>query len=182
MTQSIAQAIASAAANRLDITTPTATDGAAVHALINRCPPLDPNSVYCNLLQCTHFAATSAIARYRANVVGFVSAYIPPPYAETLFVWQVAVDSAARGHGLARSLLTDILQRTACAGVRYVHTTVTASNVASRAMFERFAAQLDAPLRTTVMFDHKIHFKGQHDTEQLLEIGPFDPPTATTQD
>ena len=31
---------------------PRADDGSAVNELIERCKPLDENSVYCNLLQC----------------------------------------------------------------------------------------------------------------------------------
>src|SRR5690554_7602315 len=41
---------------------PTVTDGSAVHALIARCAPLDTNSMYCNLLQCFHFAGTAVVA------------------------------------------------------------------------------------------------------------------------
>ena len=31
---------------------PAMFDGPAVHNLIARCPPLDANSVYCNVVQC----------------------------------------------------------------------------------------------------------------------------------
>ena len=41
---------------------PVDTDGYALSQLIERCPPLDTNSVYCNLLQCTDFSATSIAA------------------------------------------------------------------------------------------------------------------------
>ena len=34
---------------------PTAEDGYPLNKLVENSPPLDPNSVYCNLLQCTHF-------------------------------------------------------------------------------------------------------------------------------
>ena len=59
-----ANAYFSSIPNNLTITAPDATDGVAVHDLVQRCPPLDSNSLYCNLLQCTHFAATSALARF----------------------------------------------------------------------------------------------------------------------
>jgi len=67
-----------------------------VHDLIARCPPLDRNSLYCNLLQCSHFAATCALARHDDTTVGFVSGYRPPSDPGVLFIWQVAVDSTAR--------------------------------------------------------------------------------------
>src|SRR5690606_42164986 len=65
--------------------------------LVARCQPLDTNSVYCNLLQCSDFADT-AIAAEDANgqLVGFISGYRPPSRPDTLFVWQVAVDASMR--------------------------------------------------------------------------------------
>src|SRR3546814_7090005 len=41
---------------------PVAEDAQAIHDLIAACPPLDTNSLYCNLLQCTHFAETCVLA------------------------------------------------------------------------------------------------------------------------
>ena len=35
---------------------PTAEDGSAIWELVRSCKPLDENSMYCNLLQCDHFA------------------------------------------------------------------------------------------------------------------------------
>ena len=45
---------------------PESTDGYALNSLVERCKPLDTNSVYCNLLQCSDFADTS-IAAENAN-------------------------------------------------------------------------------------------------------------------
>ncbi len=162
----------------IEIDSPGATDGVAVHALIARCPPLDGNSLYCNLLQCTHFAGTSAIARQDDEVVGFVSGHRLPAHPDTLFVWQVAVDDRARGRGLARGLIRDILVRETCAGVRFVHTTVTPGNAASRAMFRRLASDLGTDMRVTAGFDRSTHLDDRHETEELLVIGPFARPTA----
>ena len=82
-------------------------DGFDVHNLIASCPPLDRNSMYCNLLQCQHFSNTSVIAldEYSQEVLGFISAYIKPSDSDTLFVWQVAVSEKARGKGLAKQML-----------------------------------------------------------------------------
>ncbi|MDA3870409.1 MAG: diaminobutyrate acetyltransferase, partial [Gammaproteobacteria bacterium] len=89
----------------IELRKPISTDGAAVHRLISQCPPLDTNSMYCNLLQCTHFADTSVAAVQENELVGFVSGYIVPQRADTLFVWQVAVGDKARGQGLAGRML-----------------------------------------------------------------------------
>ena len=83
------------------IRTPAASDGAAVNELIERCKPLDENSVYCNLLQCSHFNDTCVLAEAEGEVVGFVSGYLLPKRDDRLFVWQVAVDERARGRSLA---------------------------------------------------------------------------------
>ncbi|MFQ5471249.1 MAG: diaminobutyrate acetyltransferase, partial [Gammaproteobacteria bacterium] len=49
---------------------PTAEDGATVNRLIASCPPLDSNSIYCNLLQCSYFSETSIIAEDNSRIVG----------------------------------------------------------------------------------------------------------------
>ncbi len=156
------------------IRSPLPTDGAAVHALIGRCPPLDTNSMYCNLLQCTHFGTTSAIAEADGDAVGFVSGYRPPPHPDALFVWQVAVDERARGHGLAKRLIMDILQRPGNQDLRFVRTTVTPDNEASWAMFLGLARQLGAATEDHTLFDRERHFEGAHESENELIIGPFE--------
>ncbi|MEQ8232696.1 MAG: diaminobutyrate acetyltransferase [Gammaproteobacteria bacterium] len=158
----------------LTLDTPVATDASAVHALIARCPPLDHNSLYCNLLQCTDFADTCAIARLDDDVAGFVSGYRPPNRPDVLFIWQVAVDSRARGRALARRLITHILARPACRGVTMLHTTVTPSNTASRAMFTRLADELEAAVEISPRFDRHLHLADHAESEELFSIGPFD--------
>ena len=103
--------------NDVVIRPPCVTDGASVNALIARCPPLDRNSLYCNLLQCAHFSATSALAEQEGKVIGFASGYRLPDEPETLFIWQVAVDRIARGRALGKHLIFDILSRPVCTGV-----------------------------------------------------------------
>jgi L-2,4-diaminobutyric acid acetyltransferase len=153
---------------------PSAIDGMAVHQLVASCPPLDTNSVYCNLLQASHFNETSVAASFDSGeLVGFVSGYILPNKVDTLFVWQVAVSEKARGQGLAKKMVSSLLERSSCSGVRYIETSITASNQGSWALFRSLADQLDAPLEESVMFDKQIHFNGLHDTEQLVTIGPI---------
>jgi len=156
---------------------PTPNDGASVFRLIGRCPPLDTNSIYCNLLQCTHFAGTSVTALQtfdtHEEMVGFISAYLEPEREDTLFVWQVAVDERARGTGLAGSMLKHILDRPQCRHVRYLETTITESNHASWGVFNSLAKKLDTMLDKSVMFDRDKHLAGEHDTEFLARIGPF---------
>lgn len=152
---------------------PVSEDGRAVFTLIMECPPLDINSVYCNLLQCSHFRDTSVIATDEQGAAGFISGYIIPDRPDTLFIWQVAVSDRARGQGLARRMLDEILQRPQCAEVRHVETTITEDNAASWALFESLARGYQATLKRSLMFDKKLHFGDRHDSEILARIGPL---------
>lgn len=157
----------------IEIRRPSATDGHHVNQLVMSIPQLDDNSTYCNLLQCSHFADTSAIAVTDEEVLGFISGYAKPEQPDTLFVWQVAVSSTARGQGLASKLLKNILQRTRTAPFRYIETTITADNEASWALFRSIARAYDAPLNRSLMFDRAQHFNDEHDSELLARIGPL---------
>lgn len=157
----------------LTLRAPNACDGRTVHELVAACPPLDPNSLYCNLLQCTHFAATCGIAERGGQALGFVSGYRLPEAPEVLFIWQVAVHPAARGLGLGGQLIREVLARPTCAGVTHLHTTITASNDASWGLFTAFARDLAAPLASREFFDRHVHLDGRHETEILVTIGPF---------
>lgn len=152
---------------------PTINDGMSVFRLIQRCPPLDTNSSYCNLLQCGHFGDTSVIAMLENEHVGFISGYLIPERPDTLFIWQVAVDTPARGLGLASRMLLHLLARPSCQGVRYLETTITQDNQPSWGLFTRVAKQLDTPLQSSPWLDKNAHFDGQHDSEPLVRIGPF---------
>jgi L-2,4-diaminobutyric acid acetyltransferase len=153
---------------------PTPQDGPAVSELVASCPPLDENSRYCNLLQCTDFADTCALADTGEKPVGWVSGYRPPNEPSTLFIWQVAVHPDARGLGLGKTLILDILQRDACAEVEALRTTVTPDNHASRGMFRSLANALDADLMEQVHFDSERHFRHLHDSENLITIAGID--------
>lgn len=171
MNQTLPTRPANNALTELVLSAPCAEDGSAVFDLIARCSPLDQNSMYCNLLQCSHFRDTSVVAKAQGMPVGFISGYRLPEQPDTLFVWQVAVDASIRGQGLASRMLLQLLQRHP--DLRYLHTSITASNQASWRTFERLASRLEAALNTQVMFDQQRHFDQRHDTETLVVIGPF---------
>lgn len=152
---------------------PTATDGTAVNGLIRLCPPLDTNSIYCNLLQCTHFANTSVIAEIQATPVGFISAYLIPDQPNTLFIWQLAICESTRGQGLASKMLVHLLARENLGQIQYIETTITKQNTASWKFFERFAKTNNCQLVTKALFDKTIHFDDEHESEILVKIGPL---------
>jgi L-2,4-diaminobutyric acid acetyltransferase len=149
---------------------PTEEDGAEVWALIRECKPLDENSLYCNLIQCDHFRDTCIVAEIEGQIVGWISAYIVPSDPETLFVWQVAVSGRARGRGLGRKMLYELLDREACAGVFRLQTTITRDNDASWGLFRSFAKRLGARLDDKPHFKRDDHFAGRHATEHMVTI------------
>lgn len=153
---------------------PRGTDGAAIWSLIQKQPSLDDNSLYCNLLQSTHFAGTCTLAEIDEKIVGWVSGYIPPEQQDTLFIWQVCVDPAAQGHGLGRRLIADVLSRPACRHVTMLECTITDSNEPSWALFRSIARRLGAQLQQVDHFTRDGHFAGRHDSEFAVRIGPFD--------
>ena len=155
---------------------PRAEDGPAVTALIGSSPPLDVNSAYCNLLQCTDFRDTCVLAERDGEVMGWISAYLPPAHPERLFVWQVAVDPRARGEGLALRMLDELVARPAAASTQVLATTITETNDVSWALFRAFARRRDAPLAKSPRFGREAHFAGAHDTEWEARIAL--PPTS----
>ncbi|MBC52730.1 MAG: diaminobutyrate acetyltransferase [Gammaproteobacteria bacterium] len=157
----------------IQLRTPTSEDGAPVHNLIRKSAFLDDNSLYCYLAICTHFSQTSVVATMGDDIVGLVTAYIPPQQPDTLFVWQVAVDTVAQKQGLAGRMLNAILAADACKAVQFVETTVTSDNAASRAMFASLARRNNCSIDESVMFDRQTHFLNLHDTEYKLRIGPL---------
>lgn len=157
---------------------PTIDDGAAIWDLVRRSKPLDENSCYAYLLLCEHFSGTCVVAVLDGDIVGSLTAYIPPGKHNVVFVWQVAVDRRARGLGIARAMLDELFQRRACRNVRFLETTVSPENTASQALFRRWAARRGAACTEETLFS-AAHFGGaNHEDEILFRIGPI----RTTED
>ena len=152
---------------------PVAEDGMDLFELVDRCPPLDANSSYCNFLHCSHFAETGVAATKHDQLVGFVSGYLKPSDPSVWFVWQVAVAEEARGCGLAKRMLNAVLERSSSSQVRYIETTITPDNQASWVLFTSSAKALTVPSEEDGIVDGQQHFKGRHKTEYLVRIGPF---------
>ncbi|MDQ1044417.1 diaminobutyrate acetyltransferase [Streptomyces sp. V4I2] len=155
----------------LQIDRPAVADGAALWRMARDSKVLDLNSSYSYLLWCRDFAATSAVARdEHGEPVGFVTGYVRPDRPGTLLVWQVAVDEAQRGRGLAAALLDGLVARTA---PEHVETTITPGNTASERLFTSFAERHGARLEREVLFDTGLFPDGPHDPEVLYRIGPL---------
>lgn len=158
----------------IKIRIPDAADGKNVWSLIRESKSVDDNSLYCNLLQTTHFASTCAIAERGGDVVGWLSGYLIPHSHDTLFVWQVCVGTAWRGNGLGRRLIADVLARPANAHVTNLQCTITEMNGPSWALFNSIARRLNVQLSRIEHFTRDLHFGGRHESEYAVSVGPFD--------
>ncbi|MER5492756.1 diaminobutyrate acetyltransferase [Streptomyces sp. NPDC002454] len=164
----------------LRIDRPEVADGAALWRIARDTRTLDLNSSYSYLLWCRDFADTSVVARDEAGrTVGFVTGYIRPARPDTLVVWQVAVDAAHRGRGLAAALLDGLVARVgahrapAPVALNRVEATVTPGNTASERLFTSFAERHRVPLTREVLFAAGAFPGGDHAPEVLHRIGPL---------
>lgn len=153
---------------------PDVGDGASLWRIARDSEVLDLNSPYSYLLWCRDFAATSAVARDPSGrPVGFVSGYRRPADPGTLFIWQVAVDEALRGQGVAGALLDGLSAREAQrqGDLRCLETTIERGNTASERLFSSYAARHGASLTREVLFEPG-HFPGSdaHAAEVLHRI------------
>jgi L-2,4-diaminobutyric acid acetyltransferase len=133
---------------------------------------LDTNSPYAYLMWFRDFAGTSVLAECVGRPVGFIAGYSPPERPDTRFVWQVCVDPAMRGRGLARRMLKHLAQGIG-APARYIEATVTPGNAASMALFRGFAADAGVPCEETPCFGAELFPGASHEPEHLLRIGPL---------
>ncbi len=167
---------------RVAVGQPNASDGAALWRIARASSALDLNSSYSYLLWCRDFASTSVVARTDGEPVGFVTGYLRPDAPDTVVVWQVAVDSAQRGRGLALAMLDNLVERVAPGGVRFLEATVTADNSASLRLFASFARIRGVQLHRSELFAASA-FPDGHAAEDLYRIGPVtstDRPPDTT--
>ena len=157
---------------------PRASDGGALAWLVQDLPPLEPNTPYCYALLANHFAATCAIAHQGRAPLGCALGYRVPGRADTLFVWQVGVAEFGRGRGLGTTMLLNILGRPVNADVRYLEATVAPDNGASQRLFEGIAVRLEAPLQWQPFLEPHHFAPFDHETENLVRIGPLRPRVA----
>lgn len=165
----------STTSERVEIRTPTVDDGASLWRLAAGTGVLDVNTPYAYMLWTRDFAETSVIAEVDGEPAGFISGYRRPDAPETLFIWQVAVDSRFRGRRLASRMLTTLVESVA---PERLETTITSDNAASIALFTGLARDQGAEITTTTFFTEE-HFPSaqesgeQHAPEDLYTVAPL---------
>ncbi len=150
---------------------PHVDDGAQMWRIARDSRHLDLNTPYAYMLWARDFHATTLVAEVEGSVVGFVTGYRRPEEPTTLMVWQIAVDEAHRGQGLAGRLLDALVGQT---DAYSLETTVTAANTASQRLFRSFAERHGAQHSITDLFAEE-HFPDEDEwmAELLHRITPL---------
>ena len=147
---------------------PRLTDATSVYDLVDQSKPLDLNSHYLYLLQCSHFSGSCVVAQAGDQVVGWLSGYSVPESNSTFFLWQLAVAENARGMGLSTAMAQWLVAQQK--GCECIHASITPNNEASWALFKSLARKWGTELTSRDWFERDAHFGGRHDTEVLVEI------------
>lgn len=151
----------------------------ALWALVNESGILDSNSSYYYLVLCKYFSETCVTARKGARLAGFATTLVPPQARNRLFVWQIGVAPTDCGQGLAKRMLRHLLARPACRLITHLETTVTPNNQPSQALLASLARDLRTSLEECETYGPELFPEPEHDPEQRLLLGPFDPPALT---
>ncbi|WP_186576828.1 diaminobutyrate acetyltransferase [Aquibacillus kalidii] len=151
---------------------PTVEDGAAMWELVNN-STLDQNSAYKYIMMCEYFAETCVVAKQDDELVGFITAFIPPERQDVVFIWQVGVDSSQRGKGIASKMLNHLVERNACQNVRFVEATVTPSNQASQSLFRKLARDHETQCTVSEFFTENLFPSDDHEEELNFRVGPI---------
>ncbi len=159
-----------AASRAVAFRTPGLEDGKHLWRMAKRSRVLDLNSPYAYLLFGGPFCETSIVAEVGGELVGFVMGFRPPDHPDALFVWQVAVDTAQRGKGLARRMMEELIERLEANAIR---ATVTPSNAASMRLFRSLAEHAGCECQETPYLLPEHFPEPGHEAEVLFHIGPL---------
>lgn len=155
---------------------PQIADGARIHRIAADSKVLDTNTPYAYVLWCHDFAQTSIVADIDGATVGFVTGYLRPDEPGVVMVWQVAVDAAARGAGIAAGLLHSLLDAVAPAGAHTLQTTISPDNKASQRLFASVATDRGMTFSRASLFaasDFSLgDALGEHQPEDLYTLAP----------
>lgn len=165
----------SSADNAILIRPSCPADGQKIWQLVRETGVLDPNSVYCYLLLCDHFRETCRVAEQDGKIIGFVTAYKLPGKDNTLFIWQIGIAVEARGRGIAKKLVLELLSGKACKNINTLQATISPSNSASMALFRAIARHLETGFAEREYFAEELFPGMQHEKENLVTVGPFNP-------
>ncbi|OUE22650.1 L-2,4-diaminobutyric acid acetyltransferase [Clavibacter michiganensis] len=152
---------------------PTVSDASAAHELVAGTEELDLNSWYYYALMFRDFADTSMVVTVDDVFAGFVTGFVKPGDASTLFLWQTATTRDHGVAGLGLGLLTALVESVlADTGADFVEATVDPGNKAIGMQFRLLARALGADRVESPAFD-AVEFAGLQHDEMTIRIGPL---------
>lgn len=160
-------------ASRLSIRNTKADDGKRIWRLAVDSGRLDVNSSYCYIMLCDYFSDTCFVAEIDGEAAGFVTSFIHPSNPELLFVWQMAVAEEHRGQGIAELLLHHLMESESCKKVRYLETTVSPGNSASRRVLSKLSERIGTSMVISKGYTSVLFPEGKHEEEPLIRLGPL---------
>lgn len=162
---------------------PRVADGSRIHQIADDTKVLDTNTPYAYVLWCRDFAQTSVVAEIDRRPVGFVTGYLRPDDPSVVMVWQVAVDSDARGAGIAAGLVHSLFDAVEPRGAHTMQTTISPDNQASQRLFASVAQCRGLALTRRPLFSEADFTVGataaecgevatEHQAEDLYTLAP----------
>src|SRR5699024_3967105 len=128
---------------------------------------------YSYLMWGKYFNKTSIVAERDHELIGFITGFLQPNTPNTLFIWQIAVDSTHRGKGLASALIKNLLHQLKDHDVRLLEATVTPSNIPSSNLFKSIATSSEANCEISKCFLSEQFPESSHEDELTYRIGPL---------
>ena len=150
---------------------PAPEDAAMIRQLALRAGSLDVNSTYQYLLLCRDFSDTCRLAEIAGIIVGFLTAYRPPMRPENLFIWQIAVDAAHRGQGIAQRMVVDVLDSGLQPPAEHIEATISPSNQASQRLFRALAKHCNCRIEFGEGFGTGLFLPEVHEQEDTWRLG-----------
>lgn len=121
-----------------------------------------------------YYTDTCVVAKLDQELVGFITAFIPPKQPDTVFIWQIGVDPDHSGKGIGSQLLDQLLDQVKETDIQYVEATITPSNKASQALFEKLAKRHDTSCQVQTFFTLDLFpTQDQYEEELKFRIGPL---------
>ncbi len=152
---------------------PTLEDAASMRLLAEHSGSLDLHPTYTYLLCCSLFRDTCRVVRDQESIVGFVTGLRKPRSPEVLFVWQVGVLESARGQGLGKTLILDLIKDSKLPLPQYIEATVAPENSPSLKLFQSIAKELKCEFSQSSGFEAHHFGSENHSPEHLIRVGPI---------
>jgi len=108
-----------------------------IHRFISGCGVLESYAEHFFKIILRYFGNTSFLAEADGKIAGLMWGFGSQKDPETFFLWQIGVDPAFRGEGIAHRIMEHAEEHLPRLGFRRIEVTVAPENVPSRRLFER---------------------------------------------